>query len=80
MATTTMKAAVLHGREDVRIEHVPVPEAGPGELVLRVSAALTCGTDLKVFRRGYHAKMIHPQAHELRSRRPRSCAQFRSVW
>ena len=68
MATTTMKAAVLHGREDVRIEHVPVPEAGPGELVLRVSAALTCGTDLKVFRRGYHAKMIHPPAlfgHEM---------------
>jgi len=68
MATTTMKAAVLHGREDVRIERVPVPEAGPGELVVRVGAALTCGTDLKVFRRGYHAKMIQPPAlfgHEL---------------
>ena len=66
--TKTMKAAVLHGREDVRIEHVPVPEAGPGELVVRVGAALTCGTDLKVFRRGYHAKMIQPPAlfgHEL---------------
>lgn len=68
MTATTMKAAVLHGREDVRIEHVPVPEAGEGELVLRVGAALTCGTDLKVFRRGYHAKMIHPPAlfgHEM---------------
>ena len=31
---TTMKAAILHGREDVRIEHVPVPEAGPGELIV----------------------------------------------
>jgi L-iditol 2-dehydrogenase len=65
---TTMKAAILHGREDVRIEHVPVPEAGPGELVVSVGAALTCGTDLKVFRRGYHAKMIVPPAlfgHEL---------------
>ncbi len=64
----TMNAAVLHGREDVRIEQVPVPEAGPGELVLRVDAALTCGTDLKVFRRGYHARMIVPPAlfgHEL---------------
>ncbi|MGA3343687.1 MAG: zinc-binding dehydrogenase [Terracidiphilus sp.] len=64
----TMNAAVLHGREDVRIEQVPVPEAGPGELVLRVGAALTCGTDLKVFRRGYHARMIVPPAlfgHEL---------------
>jgi L-iditol 2-dehydrogenase len=64
----TMNAAVLHGREDVRIEQVPVPEAGPGELVLTVGAALTCGTDLKVFRRGYHARMIVPPAlfgHEL---------------
>jgi L-iditol 2-dehydrogenase len=63
-----MNAAVLHGREDVRIEQVPVPVAGPGELVLRVDAALTCGTDLKVFRRGYHARMIVPPAlfgHEL---------------
>lgn len=65
---TTMKAAILHGREDLRIEQVPVPEAGPGELVVQVGAALTCGTDLKVFRRGYHARMIVPPAlfgHEL---------------
>jgi L-iditol 2-dehydrogenase len=65
---TTMKAAILHGREDIRIERVPVPSAAPGELVLRVGAALTCGTDLKVFRRGYHARMIVPPAlfgHEL---------------
>jgi L-iditol 2-dehydrogenase len=59
---TTMKAAILHGREDVRIERVPVPEAAPGELVVQVGAALTCGTDLKVFRRGYHARMIVPPA------------------
>lgn len=65
---TTMKAAILHGREDIRIERVPIPEAGPGELIVRVGAALTCGTDLKVFRRGYHARMIVPPAlfgHEL---------------
>jgi L-iditol 2-dehydrogenase len=64
----TMRAAILHGREDVRIEHVPVPKAAQGELILRVGAALTCGTDLKVFRRGYHARMIVPPAlfgHEL---------------
>lgn len=64
----TMQAAVLHGREDIRIERVPVPEAAPGELVVSVGAALTCGTDLKVFRRGYHARMIVPPAlfgHEL---------------
>jgi L-iditol 2-dehydrogenase len=65
---TTMRAAVLHGREDVRIESVPVPQAAPEELIVRVGAALTCGTDLKVFRRGYHARMIVPPAlfgHEL---------------
>ena len=54
----TMRAAVLRGQEDLRIEDVPIPTAGPGELVLRVGAALTCGTDLKVYRRGYHAKML----------------------
>lgn len=53
-----MLAAVLRGKEDLRVERVAVPEAGPGELVLRVGAALTCGTDLKVYRRGYHAKML----------------------
>jgi L-iditol 2-dehydrogenase len=54
----TMSAAVLRGTEDLRVEQVPLPVAGPGEVVLRVDAALTCGTDLKVYRRGYHAKML----------------------
>ena len=53
-----MQAAVLFGKEDLRVERVETPVAGPGELVLRVGAALTCGTDLKVYRRGYHAKMM----------------------
>jgi len=64
----TMTAAVLYGKEDVRIEQVPVPRAAPGEIIVCVGAALTCGTDLKVFRRGYHARMITPPAlfgHEL---------------
>jgi L-iditol 2-dehydrogenase len=65
---STMQAAVLHGREDIRIEQVPIPKAEAGELIVQVGAALTCGTDLKVFRRGYHARMIQPPAlfgHEL---------------
>ena len=53
-----MLGAVLHGREDLRLERVGKPVAAAGELVLRVDAALTCGTDLKVYRRGYHAKML----------------------
>lgn len=63
-----MTAAVLHGREDLRIEQVPMPKAGKGEIVVRVHAALTCGTDLKVYRRGYHARMLKPPipfGHEL---------------
>ncbi|HZU10204.1 MAG TPA: alcohol dehydrogenase catalytic domain-containing protein [Pseudacidobacterium sp.] len=64
----TMTAAVLYGKEDLRIERLPVPSAGPGEIVVRIAAALTCGTDLKVYRRGYHAKMLKPPipfGHEL---------------
>ena len=63
-----MQAAVLYGKQDVRIERVDVPVAAPGEIVIRVHAALTCGTDLKTYRRGYHAKMLVPPAlfgHEL---------------
>jgi L-iditol 2-dehydrogenase len=63
-----VKAAILHGREQVRIEDVAPPPLQPGEVRVRIEAALTCGTDLKVFKRGYHAKMIVPPAafgHEL---------------
>ncbi len=63
-----MKAAVLHGKEDVRIEEIPPPPLGAGEVRVRIEAALTCGTDLKVYKRGYHARMIVPPAvfgHEL---------------
>jgi L-iditol 2-dehydrogenase len=63
-----MKAAVLYGKEDVRIEDVPAVPLKSGEVRVRIEAALTCGTDLKVFKRGYHAKMIVPPAlfgHEL---------------
>ncbi|UCG14038.1 MAG: zinc-binding dehydrogenase [Deltaproteobacteria bacterium] len=58
----TMSACVLHGKEDARLEKVPVPKPKDGELLVRVEAALTCGTDLKVFLRGYHERMIKPPA------------------
>jgi L-iditol 2-dehydrogenase len=63
-----MTAAVLYGKEDVKIEQVPIPKVADGEVLIRVGAALTCGTDLKVYRRGYHARMIKPPAlfgHEM---------------
>jgi L-iditol 2-dehydrogenase len=63
-----MMAAVLYGKEHLRVEPVAVPKIGAGDLLVRVRAALTCGTDVKVFQRGYHARMIVPPAvfgHEL---------------
>ena len=63
-----MKAAVLYGKEQVKVEEVPPAPLQPGEVRINIEAALTCGTDLKVFKRGYHAKMIVPPAvfgHEL---------------
>ncbi len=57
-----MKAAVLYGREDVRVEQVNPSVLRPGEVRVAIAAALTCGTDLKVFKRGYHARMIVPPA------------------
>ena len=48
---------VFHGPGDLRREDLPVPTPAPGEIVLRIDAALTCGTDVKTLRRG-HPVMI----------------------
>src|SRR5437016_10533469 len=63
-----MTAAVLYGSEDLRVEMIDVPSLAADEVLLRVRLALTDGTDLKVWKRGYHARMIQPPAvfgHEL---------------
>ena len=63
-----MTAAVLYGSEDLKIESIDIPRLAPDEALVRVKVALTCGTDLKVWKRGYHARMITPPAvfgHEL---------------
>jgi L-iditol 2-dehydrogenase len=63
-----MRAAVLYGREDMKIEQVDIPSLAEDEVLVRVEVALTCGTDLKVWRQGSHPRMIHPPAlfgHEL---------------
>lgn len=48
-----MKAFVFYQPGDVRYEDAPMPQAGPGELLVKVGTALTCGTDLKTYRRGH---------------------------
>src|SRR5213083_504380 len=53
-----MTATVLYGKEDVKIEKVPIPRVEDGEVLVKVQVALTCGTDLKVYKSGYHARMI----------------------
>lgn len=50
-----MQALLLMEPGRMELARIPVPEPGPGEVLLRVKAATTCGTDLKAFRRG------HPQ-------------------
>jgi (R,R)-butanediol dehydrogenase / meso-butanediol dehydrogenase / diacetyl reductase len=49
---TTMRAARWHGRGDLRVEDVPIPVPGPGEVLLRVSWCGICGTDLEEYRDG----------------------------
>jgi (R,R)-butanediol dehydrogenase / meso-butanediol dehydrogenase / diacetyl reductase len=49
---TTMRAARIHGANDLRIEDVPVPAPGTGEVLLRITAAGVCGTDATLFRLG----------------------------
>jgi L-iditol 2-dehydrogenase len=57
-----MKAAILYGPKDVRLEEIDIPPVGPGEVLVKIESALTCGTDAKVFLRGGHPKMITPPA------------------
>ncbi len=52
-----MRAVVFHGPGDLRFEEQPWPTPGRGEIVVRIEAALTCGTDVKTLRRG-HPVMI----------------------
>ncbi len=49
---------MLYGIRDLRIEDVDVPEVEAGEVLIKIKAATTCGTDLKIFQRGYVEKVI----------------------
>jgi len=47
-----MRAAVYRGRDDVRVERIPVPEPGRGEMLLHVDSSGICPTDLKKIHKG----------------------------
>ena len=64
-----MRRAVLYAPGDLRIEEAPVPEPAAGEIVIKVGAALTCGTDLKTWRRGHPRLPVPgPFGHEYAGR------------
>ncbi len=48
-----MRALRFYGPGDLRLEEVPRPEPGPGDVLVQIEVALTDGTDLKTFRRGH---------------------------
>lgn len=52
-----MRAAILFGPGDLRVEEVPEPD---GEVVVQVDAATTCGTDVKMWRYGHQALAPYP--------------------
>ena len=63
-----MRALILHGPDDLRLENVPDPVPGDGEVLLQVEVALTDGTDLKAYRRGHPVllgELPSPFGHEV---------------
>jgi len=57
-----MLAAMFYAPMDVRLEERPIPQVGPGEVLLKVAAATTCGTDVKAYRRGHPLLFRNPPA------------------
>jgi len=66
---TTNKQALLYGVNDLRIEDRPVPQLKEGEILVKIGASTTCGTDKKTFLRGGHPKIMKelpaPIGHEM---------------
>jgi L-iditol 2-dehydrogenase len=58
---------VLHAPGDLRVEEVPVPGPGAGEVLVRIEAATTCGTDVKMWQRGHPILSAYPArfGHEM---------------
>lgn len=70
--TNLMQAVIYHGPKDLRLEWVERPTPAAGEMVIKVEAALTCGTDFKAYRQGHPVLLNHrlpsPFGHEVSGR------------
>lgn len=53
MSKEKMRAALLYGIKDLRLEYIDIPEIGEKEVLVKIKAATTCGTDVKIYKRGY---------------------------
>jgi alcohol dehydrogenase len=54
--TATMKALMFHGPKQISVENVPIPKAGPGDVVIRVTLTTICGSDLHILKGEYPVK------------------------
>lgn len=59
-----MKKVMFYKPKDIRVEDVAIPKAGPGEVVIKNSVTLTCGTDVKTYMRGYRYEPPFSMGHE----------------
>lgn len=62
--TDTMKALVFYGKNDIEVENKPVPRAGPGEVVIRVTLTTICGTDVHIIKGEYPVRSGLTIGHE----------------
>src|SRR5206468_12649925 len=63
-----MKAVMFYAPGDLRLMETPIPSAGPGEVVVKIKTALTCGTDFKAYRQGHPVLLTRtpsPFGHEM---------------
>jgi len=58
LPTDRMKAAMLYGVKDLRVQDTNIPTVNDGEILVKIKAATTCGTDLKIYQRGYVSGVI----------------------
>ncbi|MFN2149456.1 MAG: zinc-binding dehydrogenase [Anaerolineales bacterium] len=54
MSSGEMRAVVFLGPGELEVQTIPIPDPGPDDLLVKIGAATTCGTDVKTYRRGHH--------------------------